>query len=232
MITPIVGESLNLTDDSGTRFTLIPTPQIGNPARVLPTDPEFLNPGQLSVTTLGVDDASPAGGKSGVIVLNVTVTSPTGGNHGLLVESNAQGTNGSVEIGTINVSGGRDFVFTPAVAATATTPGSPPRVSDPLPPQTGTPTAPDATTPVEIVFQGNATVDAWSITSTGNIDSIDDETPNGEIVNVTATGVADIAADWIGIAKSHTGVDSDHEGNAVNGINILNDGGEGARPAL
>ena len=219
-LTPAAGETMTLTDDSGTQFTLSPTPQVANTGKVLPTDPDFLNPGPLSVLTYATDDNTIGSGKGGVVVLNVTVTSPGGGNHGLLVKTTAQGTNGSVEIGTINVSGGRDFVLTPNPTGSGA-----PTINDPRPASGTTPTAPDGTTPLDIVFEGPATVDVWSITGAGNIDSIDNETPDGEIVNVTATGVADIAADWIGIAKSHTGVDSDHAANAVNGVNILDDGG-------
>ena len=228
------GESVRLTDDSGTAVKLTPTPLVNNTTRTSPADPEFLNPGQLSVLTYGVDDATLAGGKGGVIIMNVTVaagpadtvTGTGGGNHGLDVETGANGTNGSVEIGNVTTSdAGRAFVFTPAVPATATTDAIPLKLSDPRPTQATGPTAPDATTPIDLIFSGKSTIDVWSITGTGNIDTIDNETSDGEVVNVTATGVGDFAADWIGIAKSHTGVDGNHAGNAVLRATILDDGG-------
>ena len=118
-LTPAAGETMTLTDDSGTQFTLSPTPQVANTGKVLPTDPDFLNPGQLSVLTYATDDNTIGSGKGGVVVLNVTVSSPGGGNHGLLVKTTAQGTNGSVEIGTINVSGGRRFCPHPQIPPAA-----------------------------------------------------------------------------------------------------------------
>src|SRR5581483_7589453 len=195
------------------------TPLVDNTARQLPTDPEFLNPGQLQVLTYSLDDNTAGSGKAGVVVINVTVLSPGGGNHGLEIKSTAKGTHGSVEIGTITVSGGRTFVLTQSPQ------GGAPRITDPRPTPGTTPTAPDGTTPLDLEFKGPSTIDVWSITSTGTIDSISNDTSDGEVVNVDCAGVADFAADWIGIAKSHTGVDSNHAANAVNGVNILDDGG-------
>ena len=100
---PIVlnpGETHRLIDDSGTSFEVSPTPQVANTARLLPTDPQFLNPGNLSILTYAVDDHK--GG--GVVVVNITVDSRFGSgtpNHGLLIQSDAAGANGSVEIGEI-----------------------------------------------------------------------------------------------------------------------------------
>ena len=92
------GQTMRLTDDSGTSFKLSPFPNVPDTTNGGST---FLNPGNLSVLTYAVDDQ-----KSGVVVLNVTVdNASTDGvaNHGLLVQSGAAGTNGSVEFGEIQL---------------------------------------------------------------------------------------------------------------------------------
>src|SRR5262249_14770092 len=62
------GQTVRLTDDSGTSFKLTPAPLVPNTAISLPTDPQFLNPGQLSYIAYGIDDPQAAG----VVMLNVT----------------------------------------------------------------------------------------------------------------------------------------------------------------
>ncbi|HEX3358040.1 MAG TPA: hypothetical protein VHS31_13795, partial [Tepidisphaeraceae bacterium] len=213
------GKTMRLIDDSGTNFKLSPTPLVANPNFGLNGDTnQFLNPGNLSVLTYSVDDHK--GG--GVVVLNVTLDNAgVVGNHGLLVESGAQGNNGSVEIGTITLTdAGRTITETPAADGL----GGPPTIAvQDRGDATITTTAPSATTPVDVVFKGPSTIDAWSITG-NNIDLINNQT-DGEVVNVNATSLGEIDANTIGLAKSHTGADPGHSGNAVNGITIQNDDG-------
>jgi hypothetical protein len=213
------GKTMRLIDDSGTNFKLSPTPLVNNPNFNGTTDTtQLLNPGNLSVVTSSVNDHK--GG--GVVVLNVTVNNAgSAGNHGLLVESGAKGTNGSVEIGTITMDdAGVPVVETPAADGL----GGPPTIAAATEdPATLAANGPDATTPIDIVFKGPSTIDAWSITG-NNLGTINNET-NGEIVNVSAASVGDIEAQTIGLAKSHTGADPSHSGNAVNGVTIQDDQG-------
>ncbi len=213
------GKTVRLIDDSGTNFKLSPTPLVNNPAfNGTTVTNQLLNPGNLSYLTYSVDDHK--GG--GVVVINVTVNNAgSPGNHGLLVESGAKGTNGSVEIGTITMAdAGAPVVETPAADGL----GGPPTIAAATEdPATLAANGPDATTPIDIVFKGPSTIDAWSITG-NNLGTINNET-NGEIVNVSAASVGDIEAQTIGLAKSHTGADKGHSGNAVNGATIQNDDG-------
>jgi hypothetical protein len=216
------GQTIRLIDDSGTAYKLSPTPLVKNTAKTLPTDPDFLNPGNLSVLTYPVDDH-----KAGVVLVNVTVDSNPGNvaNHGLEVDTGAVGTNGSVEIGSITMlDAGRTVTET-----TDPTTGLP-LLRAPAQPTEPILTAPDTTSPVNILLTGKSTIDAWSITGQ-RIDSIENDT-DGEIVNISALSVADISAEWIGIAAhSHTGVDPSHSGNAVNGFTVQNDQGDVAAGA-
>ena len=211
------GQTIRLIDDSGTAFKLTPTPLVNNTAKTLPTDPDFLNPGNLSVLTYPVDD-----NKAGVVVLNVTVDSNSGNtaNHGLEVDTGATGTNGSVEIGSITMDDAGNTITEITDPNTGL-----PLLRAPAQPTQPILTAPDTTSPVNILLKGKSTIDVWSITGQ-RIDSIENDT-DGEIVNITALSVADISAEWIGIAAhSHTGVDKSHSGNAVNGFTVQDDGGD------
>src|SRR4029077_7168479 len=113
-----------------------------------------------SYIAYGVDD--PQAG--GVVLINVTVTAQGGANHGLMVESGATGTNGSVEIGTVNLTAaGRPFVFTAPVDATVS--GVPGIAVAPRNDTLVGQSAPSNLTPLDIVLKGPSTVDVFSITA-------------------------------------------------------------------
>jgi hypothetical protein len=212
-----------LTDDSGTRVTLTPLPH--DPITQFPKPPNngsgFLDPPFLTVLTY------PIRGTSGKAIVRVSVTSvddttdgvvrPGGG--GLQVDAVASGGNGSAEIGevqlgvpptagagfTAETSTGNGFTFNPFLGSNA---GIAARSFGPV----AAPAAPaQPTRDLNVIFQGNATIDVWNINPAAavtNITNIINNTVGGEIVNILGVGIPNVfnlVADSVGIAKAHTG---------------------------
>lgn len=217
------GVAARLVDDSGVDVKITPTPQVRDTS--FGGTAQLLNPGTLQILAYPVADSD----KNGVIITRVDLD-PAGAvaNHGLLIETGTDDGvrgNGGVEIGEINLnSTGRTItqaadpttgIITITVAAR--------RAGE------GINVPPDLLSPVDVIMKGPATIDVLDLSSTGTIDSIENRTA-GELVNITATNIADISAETIGLAQGHTGVGKHRNGNAVLGGAAL-DGALGG-PAL
>jgi hypothetical protein len=203
-----VGNSATLTDDSGTRVKLTPTPLIPNPASPLPTNQEpFFDPPQLSYMVYPIRD------KSGGAIIRVTVIPvddtddgivfPGGG--GLIVESSANGSDGSVEIGEVVTTGtSNTWTFNPfkdgnLARQYVETPDS---------------TDPNAVIrDTDLIFRGGSTIDIWNLNLQGAVVNRIFNSTNGEIININnpadaAAATADIVlleAETLGSGRSATG---------------------------
>lgn len=197
------GETVRLTDDNGTAVALapVPTPPQIDPNTGFPTG-QVDGPGTLRVLTYPVRD------KGGVVIMRVEALPGVDGEgntvgRGVEIISGARGRGGSVEIGEIVVlSPGTGQSFNPVTRT----------FTDLLDGQ-----------PSDVLLRGPSLIDVWSVEVR---DPVSNEFTGltqftnrtaGEIVNITAAHIGEIAAETVGLAKSGTGA-------AVHGINVLLNG--------
>ena len=224
-----VGESVQIVDDSGSVVTLTPSagiPDPNNPGSFL------VQPGQLTVTTYGIE------GSGGSAIVNVTST------EGLTISSNGNNPDQSAEIGSVVLEGAGTAVVPGAASTVASgsgtsgtsgssgtsgfgvpgSPGGPPiksaatsgsgflQVAIPPAPVLSTATGSE---PLVLLGNGNAELDIYSVTG-GNFTEIENQTTNGQIVNITATSIGTLsAAGSVGMAPGKLGEE-------VNGETIFN----------
>lgn len=217
------GQSVRLTDDSGTPVKISLTNTVRNQFPIGDLD-EFLSPGVLTIRTFGVDDSE----KGGVIVTQIAVDAPGTAqnlaNHGLSIETGDNGGTGSFDVGEIlTFNTGRDPIETVNLLV------SPRPVVSTLPRREGegVTVEPDQLSPVDLTFKGSRPVNVWSIearnkpgTALANLDRVDNKT-SGEIVNLEAASVELLRAETAGLAVSHTGENKSRSGNAVESRDII-----------
>jgi hypothetical protein len=198
------GQIARLTDDSGTQFTITPLPLIRGPFG--PGQPEFADPPQVSALGYPIRD------KAGQVIVSVTVVTfddgiaPTfNGGGGVEIETGASGSGGSVEIGTLNLSGttSNTLTFDPFTREYIVTPV---QVTVPIDP-------PVSQRFMNVEMRGRSRIDIFELAAGAGIyDSIE---TNGEIVNISgAPDIISLEAETLGLAKSATGT-------AVEGASVL-----------
>ncbi|MBC7782657.1 MAG: hypothetical protein H7144_02365 [Burkholderiales bacterium] len=172
------GETFTITDDSGARALIRPTPfrTLVNGVPGLPL------PGTLNLTLYGVRDSG------GVVVTNLNTTNG--------VDVIGLGGSGSFDIGVVNTSlglGSTGITFNAATNQIGFTP------------VTGTIPSTVAAVPLKFTFAGRLPINVMSITGGSNISNIDNFT-DGEIASTTVTGggIGYINAQSVGFIKSST----------------------------
>lgn len=174
------GETVTLTDDSGTLLRLIPQ----NVQMTTVTNPD----GSISAITTGPAITQlltyPIRGSGGAVLVSFNVNGP--------IQVDAMGTagTGTAEISMMTVSGAAIGLSTD--------------------PTTGKPIVPaptsDGTTPLvplNVGFSGSGRIDVLQING-GTIDNLINST-GGEIVNATLGDVGVLQADTLGVSMNHTG---------------------------
>ena len=164
-----------VVEPSGSVVTLTP---VGTTANALP---------QLTVTTFGLEDGGSA-------IVNVTSTG------GLDVTASGDLPDQAGEIGAIDVEGGGNAVT--AGAGVVPTPVTVLKLATPVVP--APPTLGVGNIPVNLIFSGNTQIDAFNVTG-GNFDEIANNTPGGEIVNLTATSIGTLTG------SGNVGIDLQHD---------------------
>lgn len=217
------GQKIRITDDSGTEAVFTPTPLDPNPTVPLPQNAPtaFLDPPRLTLELYPIRSG-------GTVVMRVTVTPVDdttdnvvrAGGGGLLVETGANGSTGSFEIGEVARGIPTNIVTTPPTTLPAGTSANT-FTFDPfnrvytVTTLTGTPTDPRD---VNFVFRGKSTIDVWNINdliANDTITNIINQT-KGELVNISSYGadgaigavvpdIFNIEAESLGLARSTTG---------------------------
>jgi hypothetical protein len=164
-----------VVEPSGSVVTLTP---VGTTANALP---------QLTVTTFGLEDGGSA-------IVNVTSSG------GLDVTASGDLSDQAAEIGAIDVEGNGNAVT--AGAGVATKPVTVDNLQTPAVP--APPTLGAGNIPVNLIFSGNTQIDAFQVTG-GNFDEIANNTPGGEIVNLTAGSIGTLTG------SGNVGVDLQHD---------------------
>lgn len=213
------GESVTLTDDSGTLVTL--TPVGGAPAANFnPAQPVYTTPAELFVTTY------PIRGSGGAAIVEVESSDS------LDVSASGVGSGQTAEIGKIVLDGTGTTVTagtttttttTTTTGAAAGTPGGPPVKTNNGNGRYKTQTIPSAPTlpanalPLTLNYTGNVSIDTYDITGPpnasldnslaaggGEVTSISNTTPNSETVNVQLTSLGTFTTSGsLGMALEH-----------------------------
>jgi len=223
------GESVQIVDDSGTVVNMTPNPAVTNVNTGAVTTPA----GQLTVTAYGIE------GSGGSAIINVTSTGS------VTITGQGNSPNQTAEIGTIVEQGIGTAVIpgtTPTTAAgsgsggngTGSTgvqgfgvpgsPGGPPIKTNSggngsngslfvaIPPA---PVLPTTGQQLNLMINGNAKVGVWAVNGS-NFSSVENQTPGGELVNMTAFSVGTLSS------AGSIGMVTGSVGEQVNGPTVFN----------